>query len=49
MTTPKQRRVKRQRKEPADHDGSSVLLDNDFDAEQADQEFARWRWPARQE
>jgi len=39
----------KEREQPADkHDGEAVL-DPDFDPDSADEEFAKWRWPDRDE
>jgi len=46
MTTPKQKRL-RKREQPAEHDDPSVLLDNEFDElDQANAEWAAWKWPS---
>lgn len=46
MTTPKQRRIRRSKERDPIPTGE-VLLDQDFDADEANREFVRFRWPER--
>jgi hypothetical protein len=49
MTTPKQKRL-RKREMPETEAIFPPIIDERFDElDQADAEFARWRWPGRQE